>query len=377
MYEGNDNMSKAKDVFCKVSRTIHDWQRRNPNPIRFRPVEIYHHRWYSQVGIPACSVGKCIVGLKMNRDDGNSIVYKNNETQPMFIVNQQTKQVTAHGEIEPMYYALYEDIVNVLEGKEMNKSVEVARQPKTFLEQVRECLEKWWCDSGWFYYKTHESMRHLKFQFGDKPIDMLGILENTSGGITVYTENDIMKVVLEVKEGGAFPSLYTNSQFTNGWAITAAYMINKKLFPRLVQGRLATDEEIDELRVIMNEFKTLAMKQNTTSTTKLLTISDNVESIKSANTIIPTIKQVHFNRVKGYTTVLFNDGTKTITKGPSGDEFDPEIGYSMCIMKRMHVNRTQFKKVIDGYMKKSEFRNTKIQKKVDRKAKQVNGDIDE
>ena len=258
-------------------------------------------------------------------------------------------------------------------------------QPKTFLQKVKECLEEWWNRSCWFYNKTHESVRQLKYQFGPTPIFMLGILENTSGDITIYTENDIRKVILQVKDGRAFPSPYTNSYFTNEWAITAAHVINIKLFPRQTCSRTITDEEVNELKVIMDEFKAFAMKHNMTSSNKILAISDNVVSIKPApedisveiikmraNIVLPAVKQVHFNKVKGYTTVIFVDGTKTTTKGPAGDEFDPEIGYAMCIMKRMHGNsRTQFKKVINEYMKKSEFRNTKIQQKVDRKNKKT------
>lgn len=258
-------------------------------------------------------------------------------------------------------------------------------QSKTFLQKVKECLEEWWKRSCWFYNKTHESVRHLKYQFGPTPIFMLGILENLSGDITIYTENDIRKVILQIKDGRAFPSLYSNAYFTNGWTTTAAHVINIKLFPRQTCSRTITDEEINELKVIMDEFKAFAMKQNMTSSNKILAISDNVVSIKPApedisveiikmraNTVLPAVKQVHFNKVKGYTTVIFVDGTKTTTKGPAGDEFDPEIGYAMCIMKRMHGNsRTQFKKVINEYMKKSEFRNTKIQQKVDRKNKKT------
>lgn len=411
----------AEDTFYKVSRVIHEWAVRSPFDIRFRSDEIYHHQWRAHVETPVCSIGECVVGLRGSEYDGNSIVYKSDLSQPMFTIDHKTNKVTVHGEIDPMYRDLYEAIVNTFkEENEMDKNkvhtdevlanakiIDSALepiagdcQPKTFLQKVKECLEEWWTASHWNYYKTHESVRHLKYQFGTTPIFMLGILENTSGDVLMYTENDIRKVILQVKDGRAFPSIYTNRYFTNGWAITAAHMINKKLFPRPATGRnLITDEEVAELKAIMEEFKALALKRNMASSNKILAISDNVVSIKpvddisidakeilkkytyvrkrnkvmlmKANTVMPAVNQVHFNKVKGYTTILFVDGTRATTKGPAGDDFDPEIGYAMCIMKRMHGNRTQFKKVINEYMKKSGPRNIKIQMKVNRKNKKT------
>ena len=414
-------MFTAEDTFYKVSKTIHEWAIRSPFDIRFRPDGIYHHQWHAHVETPVCTIGECVVGLKMSEYYGNSTVYKTDPAHPMFIIDHKTKKVTVYGEIDPMYRDLYEAIVNTFkEENEMNKAhidevlanakiIDSALepiggdcQPKTFLQKLKACLESWWITSHWNFNKTHESVRHLKYQFGTSPIYMLGILEHASGSVDIYTENNIRNIVLQIKDGKAFPSLYSNAYFTNGWAIIAAQLINDKLFTRpTTSGNLITDEEVAELKAVVTEFKNLAMKQEITRTNKILKMSDNVVSISSApeddlsieakeilkkytyvrkgnkvmlmkaNTVMPAVNQVHFNKVKGYTTVLFVDGTKTTTKGPAGDEFDPEIGYAMCIMKRMHGNRSRFKKVINEYMKKSEFRNTKIQKKVDRKNKKT------
>lgn len=410
----------AEDTFYKVSRVIHEWAVRSPFDIRFRSDEIYHHQWRAHVETPVCSIGECVVGVRGIEYDGNSIVYKRDLSHPMFTIDHKTNAVTVHGEIDPMYRDLYEAIVNTFkEETEMDKNkahidevlanakiIDSALepiggdcQPKTFLQKLKACLESWWITSHWNFKKTHESVRHLKYQFGTGPIYMLGILEHASGSVDIYTENNIRNIVLQIKDGKAFPSLYSNAYFTNGWAIIAAQLINDKLFPRPIHSRTITDEEATELKEIMNEFKALAMKQNMGSSNKILAISDNVVSIKpvddisidakeilkkytyvrkrnkvmlmKANNVMPAVNQVHFNKVKGYTTVLFVDGTRTTTKGPAGDEFEPEIGYAMCIMKRIHGSRTQFKKVINEYMKKSEFRNTKIQKKVDRKNKKT------
>jgi hypothetical protein len=82
---------------------------------------------------------------------------------------------------------------------------------------------------------------------------------------------------------------------------------------------------------------------------------------------IPTIKHVLFNETKKVTTVLFTDGTRVTSKAVPNVEFDPEVGFAMCIMKKLYGNRSKFQKVIKKYRKAGEHRNKKIADKAERK----------
>lgn len=86
---------------------------------------------------------------------------------------------------------------------------------------------------------------------------------------------------------------------------------------------------------------------------------------------IGAIKYVLFNETKKVTTVIFTDGTRITSKCTHLEEFDPEIGFAMCIMKRMYGNRTNFKKVIKDYMIASTHRNEVIQRKALKKAEKA------
>ena len=82
---------------------------------------------------------------------------------------------------------------------------------------------------------------------------------------------------------------------------------------------------------------------------------------------IPGIKHVLFNETKKVTTVLFVDGTRVTSKAMSDDDFDPEVGFAMCIMKKLYGNRSKFQKAIKKYRKAGEHRNKKIADKAERK----------
>ena len=82
---------------------------------------------------------------------------------------------------------------------------------------------------------------------------------------------------------------------------------------------------------------------------------------------IPEIKHVLFNETKKVTTVLFNDGTRVTSKAMADDEFDPEVGFAMCLMKKLYGNRTRFQKQIEKYHNAGIHRNKKIAEKAERK----------
>jgi hypothetical protein len=90
----------------------------------------------------------------------------------------------------------------------------------------------------------------------------------------------------------------------------------------------------------------------------------------TGNITIPSIKHVLFNETKMVTTVIFADGDKVTSKCCDENVFDPEIGFAMCIMKKIYGNRTKFQKQIEKYHIAGIHRNKKIAEKAARKEKE-------
>lgn len=101
-----------------------------------------------------------------------------------------------------------------------------------------------------------------------------------------------------------------------------------------------------------------------------------MEIVKERNNMIkiPGIKNVLFNDTKQTTTVLFDDGTITISKTMDGETYDREVGFAMCIMKKMYGNRTRFQKEIKKWTSICENANKKI---ADKAAKKQDKDKDD
>jgi len=85
---------------------------------------------------------------------------------------------------------------------------------------------------------------------------------------------------------------------------------------------------------------------------------------------IPEIKHVLFNETKLVTTVIFTDGDRVTSKCCDENVFDPEMGFAMCIMKKLYGNRTRFQKEIKKYHNAGIHRNIKIAEKAARKEKE-------
>ena len=94
-----------------------------------------------------------------------------------------------------------------------------------------------------------------------------------------------------------------------------------------------------------------------------------MEIVKERNNMIkiPGIKNVLFNDTKHTTTVLFEDGTITMSKTTDGETYDHEVGFAMCIMKKMYGNRTRFQKEIKRWTSVCEYANKKIADKAAKK----------
>lgn len=73
------------------------------------------------------------------------------------------------------------------------------------------------------------------------------------------------------------------------------------------------------------------------STSPITSISKeclNNNSTKIKMNPVPPIKDVRFNDPA--TIVFFEDGTKTVVKRMEDQAFDPELGFLLCIMKRVY-----------------------------------------
>lgn len=53
------------------------------------------------------------------------------------------------------------------------------------------------------------------------------------------------------------------------------------------------------------------------------------------------------------TIILWNDGTKTVTKCCDGDVYDPETGMVMCIMKHLFGDTNRWRNIIGKHIKNS------------------------
>ena len=68
---------------------------------------------------------------------------------------------------------------------------------------------------------------------------------------------------------------------------------------------------------------------------------------------IPEIKNVIFNDPA--TIVFWEDGTKTVVKCQDGDEFDPEKGLAMAIVKKAYGNKSNYCNKLKKWLPKKEF----------------------
>lgn len=83
---------------------------------------------------------------------------------------------------------------------------------------------------------------------------------------------------------------------------------------------------------------------------------------------IPEIKNVFFNEVKKTTTVVFNDHTSIIVKCTDKDEFNPEMGLAMALVRKCFGSRSKFQKAVAKWVATSAPKNEQLKKKAARKA---------
>jgi len=62
----------------------------------------------------------------------------------------------------------------------------------------------------------------------------------------------------------------------------------------------------------------------------------------------PKVDKIIYN-LKGKTTIMYwKDGDKTVVKCTEGEDFTKEGGVSACFMKKIFVNRNEFKRIVDS-----------------------------
>lgn len=66
------------------------------------------------------------------------------------------------------------------------------------------------------------------------------------------------------------------------------------------------------------------------------------------------INKVYFNKEKGTTCVIWDDGTKTIVRCAPCDTWDEEKALALCYMKRVLGNRGSFNETLKKYCYNSE-----------------------
>ena len=67
-----------------------------------------------------------------------------------------------------------------------------------------------------------------------------------------------------------------------------------------------------------------------------------VDAPKPKRTLESLLKKVIINEGKGITTFLWKDGSKTQVRCQEGDEFDPEKGVLLCLLKRCFDDRSSY-----------------------------------
>ena len=75
--------------------------------------------------------------------------------------------------------------------------------------------------------------------------------------------------------------------------------------------------------------------------------------------LIDSIKSLGYNEKKGITVVVFKDGTVIKKKTVEGDQFDLNIGVSLCLADYLFGSSTQFHKKVQTLKNKHDKRKEK------------------
>ena len=87
-------------------------------------------------------------------------------------------------------------------------------------------------------------------------------------------------------------------------------------------------------------------------TAKISHIFDALQSENGMSKIVPSIKKVFFN--PPVTVVIFEDGSKEIVRTDEHDNYSPDIGVAMALMRKMFGSRCKFKKFVNKFIDTAE-----------------------
>lgn len=197
----------------------------------------------------------------------------------------------------------------------------------------------------------------IKFGFSYKPGYQLAIWQDNDYDHPFIEFDDIWKPVM----------LETQNKFAH------------KLYNWLTTNTRFGSAEVIKFDPMTHNFKSWASIKFAEAT-HLKTMPEDaglmMQLVKERNNMIkiPGIKNVLFNDTKRTTTVLFDDGTITMSKTTDGETYDHEVGFAMCIMKKMYGNRTRFQKEIKKWTTACENANKKI---ADKAAKKQDKNVEE
>lgn len=91
---------------------------------------------------------------------------------------------------------------------------------------------------------------------------------------------------------------------------------------------------------------------NFSNSTLTFTSTENGIIYEIQRNLFPEIKNVIFNDPA--TIVFWEDGTKTVVKCQDGDEFDPEKGLAMAIVKKAYGNKSNYCNKMKKWLPKEE-----------------------
>jgi len=92
------------------------------------------------------------------------------------------------------------------------------------------------------------------------------------------------------------------------------------------------------------------------------TVSGQTE-IKRVKEIPPTVKQIIYQPELKTTVVIWHDDSRTIVKCADGEDFVPEVGFAMALVKKTFPNRSDFLRMIEKAYYQPVKPKTKMEKK--------------
>jgi hypothetical protein len=117
---------------------------------------------------------------------------------------------------------------------------------------------------------------------------------------------------------------------------------------------------------ILLEFFEDKIKEELNTLEEGLKRAEKKEKKANIDRFIDTIKAVYFVPHQGLTKVIWKDGTKTEVRCQDGDEYNPEAGLALCIIKYLFGNTNYYNEIFKSVFEKkanSIKKDTSVKKK--------------